>query len=150
MDMQRVPTPAERAELAELLVRYDEALKPAAPHEIEQQIRILSCMFPVAKITPEEAEMRIAGYVVALSEVPLDVLIGAQVKAVRKHTFMPSAKELLDLCGELEVRRFRRFRVNYLILKHDREYRPPAEDRPLTDAERKELDDILRRLDAAA
>jgi len=144
MDLQRIPTPAERAELGRLLVSYDAALVPAEPFEIDREVRAITGMFPPAKITPQEAKLRMAGYVLALADVPFDILKAATVKAIKTHTFMPSAKELLDLCDGLALRHWRRWRVNFLIDKHDREYREPVKEEPLTPEAQAELDAWLR------
>jgi hypothetical protein len=148
---QRIPTPDERDELAALVPHLEAALAPAGKAEIRRMITKLAMGFPnTTKGNPDDLEARLELYAIALSDVPADTLSHACVEALKCCTFFPSPAELRKLCRDPHRRAFRLSRAKHLIAKHDREWREPAEDRPLTDAERKELDDILRRLDAAA
>jgi hypothetical protein len=148
---QRLITPEERAELAALVPHLEAALQPADKTTVRRMIAKLALGFPNAnKGTADEVEARLELYAVALTDIPADVLGQACVEALKAYTFFPAPAEIRKLCRDPHRRAFRLSRAKHLIATHDREYRPQVEDKPLTDAERKELDDILRRLDAAA
>jgi hypothetical protein len=148
---QRMPTPDERNDLAALVPHLEAALAPAERPEIRRMIAKLALGFPNAnKGSVDETEARLELYAMALNDVPADVLGFACVEALKQCTFFPTPAELRKLCKDPHRRAFRLTRAKHLIAKHDREYRPPVEDRPLTDVERDELEAIMRRLDAAA
>jgi hypothetical protein len=148
---QRVPDRAERADLVALVPHLETALAPATKADIRRMIAKLAMGFPNAHRSPaDETEARLELYAMALADIPADILGGACMEALRTHTFLPTPAEIRRLCRDPHRRAFRLSRAKYLIALHDQRNPTPVDDTPLTDAEREELDAILRRLDAAA
>lgn len=146
----RVVSPDERAELVAAAAQLEHAMIPAAKGQIEEAVAMLSLAYPALKVTPQEAAARIGLYARALGDLPASVLQEACMTALQELKFFPSVSEIRERCGAVAKARYRLDRIRHLIAKHDREYCPSVEDKPLSDAERQELDAILRRLDAAA
>lgn len=143
---QRLITPSERGALAAMLPAYDAAMIPATESEINRMIGKLALGYPSAKVSDEEADARLELYAAALSDVPADILGRACMAALRTRTFFPSVAEIRQGCGEMVQRQWRASRIRYLIAVHDRDWKEPEPDIPLTPAEEAELDASLRKL----
>lgn len=143
---QRLPTPAERAELASLVPAFEAALVPASKAEIRRMIAKLAVGFPnAAKGTPDEVEARLELFAMALADVPADILGRACLEALKTCTFFPTPAELRKLCGEMAVRAWQLSRIRHLIAKHDAEWREPEESTPLSAEDQARVDAWLSR-----
>jgi hypothetical protein len=142
---ERVINPAERACLARLAAEYERALVPAPRSAIEESVAMLSLAYPALKATPQEAAARIELYAQALADIPPDVLHDACMKALRESRFFPSVSEIRERCAGLALAHYRLGRINYLIAKHDAEWRDPEPEAPMTTAERNEMDRLKRK-----
>lgn len=140
---QRLITPAERAELAALLPRYEAALVPATPDYIGKSITMLAVAFPGGKASDEEAKTRHRLYRDGLSDIPADVLDDACRDAIRTCQFFPTVSEIRDRCREAVMRRFRLSRIKHLIAKHDAEWRPADAEERCTPEQAREIRERL-------
>lgn len=142
---QRLPTPAERASLERLVPGYEAALTPATPEEIEEAVAMLSLAYPAMRASVSEAGARLELYTKALAHLPPDILEMACMAALRQCIFFPSVAEILARANGLALRQWRLQRIQYLIAKHDREWREPEPEERLTAEQREKVDAYLRR-----
>lgn len=143
---QRLPTPDERNDLAALVPHLEAALAPADRAEIRRMVAKLALGFPNAnRGSADETEARLELYAMALNDVPADVLGMACVDALKQCTFFPTPAELRKLCKDPHRRAFRLTRAKHLIAKHDREWKEPEPDVPLSAEEQAKVADYLRR-----
>lgn len=143
--VQRLITPAEREQLAALVPSYEAALKPAKPEYIERSIGMLAVAFPGAKVSDSEAKVRLGLYIQGLADVPGDLLANACRETIQTCTFFPTVAELRKRCKDLYSRQFRLARIKHLIAKHDREWREPEPEKPMSPKEQAKVNDYLRR-----
>lgn len=148
---QRLPTPAERAELAGLVGPYEAALTPASPSAIDGIVASLSAGYRAEKVSAEEADARLNAYQIGLADVPLDILEHAALRAMRECRFFPVVEEIRSRCDGLALRAFRLARIKHLIDRHDREWRPePDPEPPLNAADQAKVDGWLKQHGIAA
>lgn len=142
---QRLATRAERERLASLAEHYEAWLRPAPRSKIEELVTTIALGYPAMRVTPAEADARLALYVAALSDIPADILEKACMAALQNCRFFPSVQEIRERCGEMGVRAYRLSRITYLIAKHDREWREPEPEAPLSAEDQAKVQDWLRR-----
>lgn len=124
---------------------YEASLVPASEMTIKRSIAMLSTGWPAARLSEEEAEARHMLYHAGLNDIPADLLSEACRQAVRTCKFFPSVAELRERCPELQMRKWRLWRIQFLIEDHDRNWREPEVYEPLSAEDQAKVDGFLRR-----
>lgn len=141
--MARLITPAERAELADKIIAFEDQLCPTRPSEIEECVGMLTLAYPAMKVSVEVASARLQLYVEALSDIPAAFLRVACMKALQELKFFPSVAEIRERCEGLALMQYRLMRMKHLVSTYDRDSREPETLTPMSDAERTEMERVL-------
>lgn len=123
-------TPDEVTEARAAIARLEARLaKVAEPDDIEAAVATLSTIYPAARCSDAEAEMRLALYVRLLADVPANALATAIENAAKVCVFFPTVAEIRREVNKLTAPTRRTIaRLNYLIFKHQQDYRPEPTD----------------------
>lgn len=132
----KVPGPASRTALQAYV---DGAQPPAASDEdIDTIVAGLAVALPRNKNDGAAANAKLDIYVQGLSDISLVDLQAASDHLIKTARFFPTVSEIRKAAlVTMGPRNSRIARARLMILRHDREWSPPAE--PITAAEAKEL-----------
>lgn len=118
--------PEDRKEVPAALEAVEATLVPATPDQIAAALATVSFALP-SRMTDVDAEARLEVYIKALNDIPVDVLNDACMEAVKSCKFFPKVAELRQFAKpELVRRQWRKFLLEQLAEKHDRDWRPPV------------------------
>lgn len=138
------PTSADVAAIEAWLPQAERALLPCPKDEISRMLTKLATAMPAQRISDDEARQKLAIYIQALDDVPLDVLQDAMKACVRSCMFFPTVAEIRKITDpEMRRRRFLIDRARYHARNRGKaEPLPP----PLSKEDRAVLADKMRAL----
>lgn len=120
---------ADAAHLPGLIDWYESGMAPSPSEEIRRMVTKIATLYPSAKISDQEAEMRMELYTELLADIPFDCL-SAGFKAVAKSSrFFPSVAEIRERAEPMMYER--RAKINgmrNLLRKHEKEWQSDAGD----------------------
>lgn len=131
----KVPGPVSRA----LLQAYVDGAQPplADEEEIDTIIARLAVALPRKRDEPGVDSVKLDIYASALSDLPLIDLRAASDWLINNVRFFPSVAEIRAAVAKVAGPRIARVaRAHVLILRHDRDWTPPATDTNETDVDR--------------
>ena len=102
-----------RRQVRPVLEMYDRALQPAGRVFVETIVGLLSAAFPPSKGTDADATLKLELYVIALQDLPADLLAKAARTALRRCRFFPTVAELLGADGAEAVERAHAERIKW-------------------------------------
>ena len=143
--------PDEADEARRALRTFEAGLAPCDPTEIDRMMTKLAAAYPPMRISDDEAKARRAVYVDLLEDIPFDILARAFKTAGQTCKFYPTAAEIRDCAKhELAKRHAQRARLQFLIWKHETEYRAPLEPHEVCKPEeaRRIVEEVLGRVGA--
>jgi hypothetical protein len=129
---------------ANALREYLAAPPPPLPERghVNKMLGELSIALPKAQSSDTEAAARLEIYWKTLRTIPLHDLRFAYQKLIRESRFFPSVADIIAAAAPSRNRRdWLWSRAKFLVLKHEREWRPEPE--PLTDEQRNEVTEMV-------
>lgn len=129
MTFAQMPVIGERS--ANTLRDYVAGLAPpiSQVQDIENMLGKLSIAMPKVAMSDAEAAERMELYCQALRHHALPDLHAAFGSILRKYKFFPTISEIEDVIRPVRARRIaKQNRAEMLIMKHEREWSPPATD----------------------
>ena len=139
--VMELPVPSPR--LLPALRAFIAAIPPMpTPTDINGMVLKLCTVLASKKMTPAEANVMQQAYQEGLADIPLPDLHAACAELVRSATFMPKVAEIREIASRTMNRRAAlQSRCRMLVLRHEREWTPPAEE--ITASEVRQLRGIL-------
>jgi hypothetical protein len=116
----------QQAEAAEsLLAHFERGLEGSSEAEIERMIGKIALIYPSAKLTPAEAEMRLELYIELLRDLPFDCLSAGFREVAKASRFFPTVAEIRAAAEPLHRARQAKFwALRSLLMKHRAEWAP--------------------------
>ncbi|NIJ32793.1 hypothetical protein [Sphingomonas oligoaromativorans] len=102
-----------RREVQPVLEMHDRALQSAGRQFVETLVGLLSAAFPPSKGTDADAALKLELYVIALQDLPPDLLAQAARTALRRCRFFPTVAELLGAGDADGVERIHADRIKW-------------------------------------
>jgi len=90
------PGPDVAALLPSMIVDAEAALAGAAPGAIRRIVGAITTVFPAAKVSATEAQMRGELYTAALADLPEDALQAGMMAGLKVWRFFPSIAEMRE------------------------------------------------------
>jgi hypothetical protein len=135
--------PDDVAEVRRIEAAYAAGLTGSSHHLIANIFGTLAVAFPAQRIGEDEAAAKLALYCRSLSDVPTDALQRAVDHLLKTQNWFPTVAEIRQAAApHFEPRRMAMFACRSLIMRHDRDYRPPVEEK--TDWTQDEVDEANR------
>jgi hypothetical protein len=143
-----VPSPADVAALRKAADVYRAGLIGSSRETIAGMMGVLATAFPNQRLSDEEAAAKLELYCRSLDDLPEDILKTAIDRLLKTQNWFPTIAEIRQAASpDFEPRRRGLMACMRLIMKFDREYRPPAQDKTdWTQAEIDEANASFRRL----
>ncbi|WP_162527163.1 hypothetical protein [Sphingomonas solaris] len=134
---------AERA-----LATYDAAPRGSTPGRISKFMATLAILYPAAKLTDPEVELRLEAYQIALADIDADVLARAFDAASKTCRFFPSVAEIRECARKVPApdRMIDACRLRTLLLSQPAVPIERAPSVPLTGEDIRRMSSEVRRL----
>lgn len=118
--------PTDAAVVRSAITDMAAGLQGAPDRAINRMITRLALVYPNAKLSQAESDIRMETYIAALRDVPVDILAAGMDVMIRTQKFFPAIAEIRAAAGPALAARVAKLNgLKALALKHELEWREP-------------------------